>query len=102
MPLRFNPVTSQLDLVNGAGVTGPVVSTDNAIARYNGTTGSIIKNSSAILQDGGAIQTQGFVGKKEIDDAVVIPNKHYMIATGLTITTTGSIQIGSDSELVLI
>ena len=102
MPLRFNPITSQLDLVGNAGVTGPAVSTDNAIARYDGVTGTIIKNSSAIVQDGGAVQTQGFVGKKEIDDAVVIPNKHYMVATGLTITSTGSIQIGSDSELVLI
>jgi len=102
MPLRFNPITSQLDLVSSGGVTGPIVSTDKAIARYDGATGTIIQNSSAILQDGGAVQTQGFVGKKEIDDAVVIPNKHYMVATGLTITTTGSIQIGSDSELVLI
>lgn len=102
MPLKFNPLTAQLDLVDGAGVTGPSSSTDNAIARYDGITGTIIKNSSAIVQDGGAVQTQGFVGKKEIDDAVVIPNKHYMVATGLTITTTGSIQIGSDSELVLI
>jgi predicted outer membrane repeat protein len=102
MPLRFNPITSQLDLVGSGGVTGPAVSTDNAIARYDGTSGSVIKNSSALVQDGGAIQTQGFVGKKEIDDAVVIPDKHYMVATGLTITTTGSIQIGSDSELVLI
>ena len=102
MPLKFNPLTSQLDLVGASGVTGPVTSTDNAIARYDGTTGQVIQNSSALLQDGGAIQTQGFVGKKEIDDAIVIPDKHYMVATGLTITATGSIQIGSDSELVLI
>jgi len=106
MPYKFNPTTGKLDYYNsGAGtgdVVGPSGATDEAIARYDGTTGKLIQNSKAILQDGGAIQTQGYVGRKEINDAVVLPSKHYMIATGITITNTGSITIGSDSELLLI
>lgn len=83
-------------------VTGPASSTDNAIARYDGTTGKIIQNSKAILQDSGSIEASSFVGNKEITEAIVIPVKNYMIASGLTITLTGSITISSDSDLLLI
>ena len=107
MAWKFNPFTGNLDYYTSGGsgsgdVVGPASATDNAIARYDGTTGKLIQNSLAIVQDGGAIQTMGFVGEKEITEAVEIPPKHYMIATGLTIMSSGSISIGSDSELVLI
>jgi hypothetical protein len=36
-------------------VTGPVSSTDNAVARYDNTTGQIIQNSSVIINDAGEI-----------------------------------------------
>jgi len=37
---------------NAAGnVTGPVSSTDNALSRYDGTTGQVIQDSGAILDD---------------------------------------------------
>jgi hypothetical protein len=40
----------------GSGdVTGPASSTDNAIARFNGTTGKLLQNSSATLNDVGGI-----------------------------------------------
>jgi len=40
----------------GSGdVTGPASSTDNAIARFDGTTGKAIQNSSATLSDAGGI-----------------------------------------------
>lgn len=40
----------------GSGdVVGPASSTDNAIARYNGTTGKIVQNSSATISDTGEI-----------------------------------------------
>lgn len=60
MPFKFNPLAGQLDIVNdqGAGsgdVTGPASSTDNAITRFNGTTGKSIQNSSATLSDAGAM-----------------------------------------------
>jgi hypothetical protein len=104
MSFQFNPITGMLDLVGDSGgdVIGPNSATDNAIVRYDGITGKLIQNSLALVQDGGAAQAQGYVGRKEINDAVVLPSKHYMIATGLTIMTSGSITIGSDSELVLI
>jgi len=39
----------------GGDVTGPASSTDNAITRFDGTTGKIIQNSSATLSDSGGI-----------------------------------------------
>ena len=102
----FNPFTGNLDAVDvsggGGGIVGPGSSTDNAVVRWDGTTGTAVQNSAAILQDGGAHQAQGYIGRKEINAEVVIPAKHYMIASGLTIMSTGSISIGSDSELLLI
>jgi len=35
----------------GSGVSGPASSTDNAIARFDGTTGDIIKNSGVTIND---------------------------------------------------
>ena len=48
---------------NWAGITdaasgnvdGPVSATDNALARFDGTTGKLIQNSAAVLTDGGAL-----------------------------------------------
>jgi len=39
----------------GGDVTGPASSTDNAITRFDGTTGKLIQNSSATLSDVGGI-----------------------------------------------
>lgn len=46
----------------GSGdVAGPASSTDNAIARYDGTTGKIIQNSGATVDDAGNITASGGV-----------------------------------------
>jgi len=44
-----------INLTTGAAgnVTGPGSATDNALTRYDGTTGQLIQNSSAILDDSG-------------------------------------------------
>jgi hypothetical protein len=44
--------------VSGSGdVSGPASSTDNALARFDGTTGKLIQNSVATLSDAGALAT---------------------------------------------
>jgi len=45
--LSWTPVTS----TSGGDVVGPSSSTDNAIARFNGTTGKIIQNSGITITD---------------------------------------------------
>jgi hypothetical protein len=39
----------------GGTVVGPISSTDNAIVRYNGTTGQLLQNSTVTLGDSGSI-----------------------------------------------
>lgn len=62
-------------------VIGPASATDNALARFDGITGELIQNSSAILDDSGNISGLG------------------TIASG-SITTTGTITAGSGSEVL--
>ena len=43
-------------------VTGPGSSTDNALAKFDSTTGKIIQNSNATLSDAGALTATTFIG----------------------------------------
>lgn len=53
------------------GVTGPSSATDKAIARFDGTTGKLIQNSGAVLDDSGNVGFQGtVVGGQFIDSGV--------------------------------
>ena len=45
------------DNASGGDVAGPASSTDNAITRFNGTTGKIIQNSNATVDDTGLINS---------------------------------------------
>ena len=53
MPLKFNIFTGKFDYVNDGNVVAPASSTDNAITRWDGTTGRLLQNSTATLSDGG-------------------------------------------------
>lgn len=56
--LTYNSSTGkwQNSTAAGAGdVTGPASSTDNALVRFDGTTGKLIQNSPATLSDAGAL-----------------------------------------------
>jgi hypothetical protein len=81
------PAIIQIGAGGGAGdVTGPGSSTDNALARFDSTTGKIIQNSVGILDDSGNL-----TGINSITDPDYVTfNTAY--ATGLT---TG--QLGWDS-----
>lgn len=49
---KFNPFTGKLDLVNTAAagtVIGPGSSTNNAIAKWNGTTGTLLSNTDVLI-----------------------------------------------------
>jgi hypothetical protein len=104
MPLKFNPITGQLDLVNSTSsdVTGPTTSTDKAIARWNGTTGNVIQDSKTFVQDGGGIVAQGFIIQKLITDNITIGNNQVMITDGFSIEIDGELVIESDGEVVIV
>lgn len=103
MAWKYNPFIGNLDYYqSGSGdVVGPSSATDNAIARYDGTTGKLIQNSLAIIQDGGAIQANGFIENRVVDELITIPSNYTMISANLEIDD-GEIIIESDGELLIL
>lgn len=58
MAYKLNAFTGKFDLVtnvSSATVYGPGSSTDNALVRWDGATGTLLKNSVAILDNAGAL-----------------------------------------------
>lgn len=65
MPFKFNPFTGRLDYYSSSGsgdVVGPASSTDNAVVRFDGTTGKLIQNSGASVDDSGNITATNLSG----------------------------------------
>ena len=46
----------------GGDVVGPGSSTDDALAKYDGTTGKAVQNSNATLTDAGTLSATAFSG----------------------------------------
>ena len=106
MPYKFNPFTSNLDYYQtsggSSGVTGIPPTTIDAFARWADTTGTTIKDSpGTYVQDGGAIQTQGFIGSRSITTLIQIPAEYYMISAELELEITGAIELETDGELII-
>lgn len=61
MPYKFNPFIGNFDEVQDIDgkVDGPASSTDNAVARYDGTTGKIIQNSGVTIDDSDNVTIPG-------------------------------------------
>ena len=55
-------VYSNLIPTTHGDVAGPVSATDDALAKYDGTTGKLIQNSNAILTDAGTLTATAFAG----------------------------------------
>ena len=106
MGYKFNIFSGTLDIVgtssSGGGVQGPPSSTDKAIARWDGTTGNIIQDSKTVLQDGGAIEAQGFITRRLITDNITIDSDNVMITDGFSLEPTGELVIEADGELVIV
>jgi hypothetical protein len=86
LPLKVDPVTGRLltNTASGDGdVVGPASSTDNAVVRFDGTTGKLIQNSTAILTDAGALS-----GLTDVSASGTIS-----AATAITVEETG---VGTD------
>lgn len=105
---RMNPLTGMLDLVNSAtagtgDVTGPGSSDDKAIARFNGTTGKIIQNSPrTLVQDSGAINSQGFVTDRQVFGTVAVGSTQTWLAPSLEMQPSSIIQLASGAQLIII
>lgn len=108
MAFKFNITTGQLDLVGSTGsgsgnVTGIPPTDINAIARWDNTTGTIIKNSpGTFVQDSGAIEAQGFITTRLVTGTVTVNAGESWIAPALTISPGSTIILDPDAELIII
>lgn len=76
-------------LAGGGDVTGPGSSTDNAITRFDSTTGKVIQNSAATISDDGIIRSATNSGA----NAVSVPLCNWIMLTDdYTLTNSGSEQ----------
>lgn len=55
LPESANRVIALLELAGTGNMTGPGSASDNAIVRFDGTTGALVQNSSVLVSDSGAI-----------------------------------------------
>lgn len=83
---------------NGSGsgsVVGPSSSTDNAIARFDGTTGQLLQNSVVLISDLGVITGGTWQGT-----VVAATYGGTGVANSGTITVSGNVTIGSTTNTV--
>jgi hypothetical protein len=77
---------------SGTGdVLGPASSTDNAVARFDSTTGKIIQNSSLIVNDSGEVTTGVWKGTE-----ITVPYG----GTGAASFTVGALLMGNGSSAI--
>ena len=108
MAYKLNVFTGTLDIVgtssggSGSGVTRVGPTNDRRITRWAGNSSDTIQNSQALVQDGGAIEAQGFITSKLITDTITIHGDQVMITSGFSIEPTGELVIEADGELVVL
>lgn len=74
-------------------VTGPAAATDNAITRFDGTTGKVVQNSTVIIADDGSVVFSGIVNVNGANFLVSGTNKGYRfrpLGSRLDCEATGS------------
>lgn len=98
MPTYFDPIKGDVEyipeaIVKGGDVEGPASSTDNAVARFDGTTGKIIQNSGVIVDDTNNVTVPGVVLASNGSNAA--PSYSFSSAsnTGFTLPTSNSIAL---------
>ena len=101
-----DPVLLSIDLAGDKGdageMGGPATSTDNAVARYNGTGGSAGQNSGVTIDDSNNVS--GVVGLTTTGDITVADDKYIVFGTtsdvkvGYDETTNDALQIGANVE----
>jgi hypothetical protein len=101
----FNPFTGNFDFVNAGGgdVVGPSSANDNAIVRYDGTTGKLIKNSpNTTVQDSGAITATGFIHRNQVDGNVDVKDGEAWITPSIKVAPSGVVKLGRGSKLIVL
>lgn len=85
-----DPDTHAILTDTGGGVVGPGLSTDNAIVRWDGTTGETIQNSLVTIDDSGNINAVSYKagGTSPVANGTYIVGAQITPVTGTTGTIT--------------
>jgi len=83
----------------GLSVSGPGSSTDNAVARFNGTTGKIIQNSLVSIDDSGNITLPGTVDGRNVSADGLALDGHVVNTSNPHLTDIGNLGSGTLAEL---
>jgi hypothetical protein len=91
--IKFNPLIFDELQFSGGGtgdVVGPASATDNAIARFDGTTGKLIQNSGGSIDDSGNITANNLSGTNTGDVTLTavgaVPNANGASLSGQALT----------------
>lgn len=83
-------------------VSGEAPTTVGAIAVWDNTLASLIKNSQTNIQDSGAIEAQAFITRRTVVGNVTVNSDESWIAPSIEISLTGSVIISSDAEVIIV
>ena len=81
--VTYNSTSADYELV---GVVGASTATDNAVARFDGTTGEIIQNSGATIDDSANFSTTGTATATKL-----IPTGNVTAGNGMYLPTTNTL-----------
>lgn len=90
VPLYADPVTHRLLVSSSSGsgdVTGPVSSTDNAVARFDGTGGKTLQNSDVTIDDSGNLAGVGTINAKALPTGSFVGTSDSQTLTNKTLTS---------------
>ena len=105
-PAAATTLVSASDIA-ALAVSGPVSSTDNAVPRWDGTTGKIVQNSGVVIDDNNAIY--GFVASIVTDatDTIGITQAAHGGRTlrttstdPVTVTFSNDLPVGAEGEII--
>ena len=92
--------------IEGGDVVSPASSTDNAIARFDGTTGKLLQNSAPLVQDDGRISTvtdpssaQDVATKAYVDAIAINLGKRARVRAATTANITISTALNNGDSL---
>jgi len=87
---RFFERIAQAVPASGAGtVNGPALSTDNAIARWDGITGTLLQNSGITIADGASGTLSGTnTGNQNLFETIAVSGQSNVVADSPTDTLT--------------
>lgn len=92
---EWNGASWQRITENTADVQGPASSTDNAVVRFDSTTGKLLQNSAVTIDDSGNIATAGTVDGRDVSTDGSALDSHIAAtaahgATGAVVGTTNA------------